>query len=213
MQAIDKITYSNNWITIIFILLLVCIVFLKLLNAKKLNESFFALFNFSFIEDESSEPNNLLSPFESVLFLFSVSTISLLVYFFKIYNQPETTQSFTTFFTLFLVVFCFFFLKKLLEFALTRLFLIKNQISIFLITKANYLYSISFILYILLILYEYANVKSVYLFYFSAFLFLLRFVFFIIRNKKLIFNKLFYFILYICTFEIAPIAGVIYLIK
>lgn len=205
MQAIDKITYSNNWITIIFILLLVCIVFLKLLNAKKLNESFFALFNFSFIEGDSSEPNNLLSPFENVLFLFSVSTISLLVYFFKIYNQPETIQSFTTFFTLFLVVFCFFFLKKLLEFALTRLFLIKNQIGIFLITKANYLYSISFILYILLILYEYANVKSVYLFYLSAFLFLLRFVFFIFRNKKLILNKLFYFILYICAFEIAPL--------
>ncbi|KOY51750.1 hypothetical protein I602_1310 [Polaribacter dokdonensis DSW-5] len=186
-------------------MLLVCIVFLKLLNAKKLNESIFALFDFSFIEDESSEPNNLFSPFQSILFLFSVSTVSLLVYYFKIYKQTETTQSFTTFFTLFLVVFCFFFLKKVLEYALTRLFLIKNQISVFVITKANYLYSVSFILYILLILYEYANVKSVYLFYFSVFLFLLRFVFFVIRNKKLIFNKLFYFILYICAFEIAPL--------
>ena len=189
-------------------MLLVCIVFLKLLNANKLNESIFALFDFSFIEDESSESNNLLDLFQSILFLFSVSTVSLLVYYFKIYKQTETIQSFTTFFTFFtffLVIFCYFFLKKALEFALTRLFLIKNQISVFLITKANYLYSVSFILYILLILYEYVNVKSVYLFYFSIFLFLLRFVFFVIRNKKLIFNKLFYFILYICAFEIAPL--------
>ena len=186
-------------------MLLVCIVFLKLLNANKLNESIFALFDFSFIEDESSESNNLLDLFQSILFLFSVSTVSLLVYYFKIYKQTETIQSFTTFFTFFLVIFCYFFLKKALEFALTRLFLIKNQISVFLITKANYLYSVSFILYILLILYEYGNVKSVYLFYFSIFLFLLRFVFFVIRNKKLIFNKLFYFILYICAFEIAPL--------
>ena len=41
------------------------------------------------------------------------------------------------------------FFEKVLEYALTRLFLIKNQISVFVITKANYLYSVSFILYIL----------------------------------------------------------------
>lgn len=205
MQALEKITYSNNWITIILLFLYVSIVFLKLLDSKKLKESFFTFFNFSFIEDEDIESPSFFSTFQIVIFLFSIAVLSLLTYYFKVFRNEDTIKSFTTFFSIFLGVFSYFFIKRVLEYLLAHLFLIKRSLQVFLTTKANYLYSISFLIYISLILCEYAKMNVVFIFYFAAFLFLARFIFYSVRNKKLIFNKLFYFILYICAFEIAPL--------
>ncbi len=203
MQALEKIIYSNNWITIVLLLLFLSIVFLKVLDAKKLKESFFALFNF--IEDDDLEVTPFFNGFQSVIFLFSISVLSLLGYYFKVYKYSSVTESFTTYFSIFLVFFCYFFVKRILEFLLIRLFLIEKSVRTFLFSKNNYLYSVSFLIYIGLILITYTQIPINYVFYFSAFLFLLRFVFYVVRNKKLVFNKLFYFILYICAFEIATL--------
>lgn len=205
MQALEKITYSNNWITIVLLLLFLSIVFLKTLDAKKLKESFFALLNFNFIEDDDAEITPFFNGFQSVIFLFSISVLSLLGYYFKVYKYPTATESFTTYFSIFLVLFCYFFVKRILEFLLIRLFLIEKSVRTFLYSKNNYLYSVSFLIYIALILTTYSRLITNYVFYFSAFLFLLRFILYVVRNKKLVFNKLFYFILYICAFEIAPL--------
>jgi hypothetical protein len=203
LQALEKITYSNNWITIVLLLLFLSIVFLKILDAKKLKESFFAFFNF--IEDDDTEVTPFFNGFQRIIFLFSISVLSLLGYYFKLYKYPSVTESFTTYFSIFLVFFCYFFVKRILEFLLIRLFLIEKAVRTFLFSKNNYLYSVSFLIYIGLILITYTQIPINYVFYFSAFLFLLRFIFYVVRNKKLVFNKLFYFILYICAFEIATL--------
>ncbi|WP_296638712.1 DUF4271 domain-containing protein [Polaribacter sp.] len=205
MQGIDKIITSNYWITIILIALFGCIVFLKLLNAQKLTERFYKLFNFSFLEQDSEGSKVLINLFEVVMFLFSSLSIALLLFYFQQYIQVNNKITVASFLSIYSFVFCYFIAKKVLEFALVRLFLLKKQLRTFLNTKAHYLHSISFILFILLIFYEYTEIHPLVVFYFSVLLFSVRFLFFLLRNKKLIFNKLFYFILYICAFEIAPL--------
>ena len=205
MQALEKITYANNWITILFLLLFVCIVLLKITDAKKLKESFFAIINFTLIEDEDIEGNSFFDVFQIVIFIFSVTTFSLLIFKVKLYHSSDSIGSLISFLTFFAGLLFYFSIKRILEYALSLLFLIKNRLQFFIISKTNYLYSIAFLLYIALILCEYANINQVYIFSFAVFLLMTRFVFTLVRNKKLIFNKLFYFILYLCAFEIAPL--------
>ena len=205
MQAVEKITLANSWITGIFLFLFLSIVLLKLIDSKRLKESFFTFFNLSFLEDEDIEPTNFFDPFQIIIFFFSVVVLSLLTHraiVFKIVNFQNT---FATFLEIFIALLTYFLAKRVLEYFLSLLFLIKKGIHFFLVSKYNYLYSLSFLTYIALILNEYAAINELYLFYFTGFLFIIRFIFFSIRNKKLIFNKLFYFILYICAFEIAPL--------
>ena len=205
MQALEKITYSNNWITILFLLLFTCIVLLKIIDAKKLKESFFTILNFTFIEDEDIEGNSFFDAFQIVIFIFSVTTISLLIYKVKLYYLPDSSVDLTSFLTFFVGLLFYFLIKRIFEYALSLLFLIKKRLQFFIISKTDYLYSISFLLYIALILCEYVNINEVYIFCFAVFLLMTRFIFILVRNKKLIFNKLFYFILYLCAFEIAPL--------
>mgnify|MGYP000094280842 FL=1 len=205
MQALEKITYSNNWITIVLLLLFASIVLLKLIDSRRLKESFFAFFNFNLIEDEDVEATSFFDTFQIVIFVFSVTSLSLLTYNFKLYKLSESSDSFASFSSLFIGILFYFLIKRMLEHLLLLLFLIKKGLQSFVTSKTNYLYNISFLLYIALILCEYGNINRVYLFYFATFLFIIRFVFILVRNKKLIFNKLFYFILYICALEIAPL--------
>ena len=185
--------------------LFLSIVLLKLLDSKRLKESFFTFFNLSFLEDEDAEPNNFFDPFQIVIFLFSIVTLSLLIHKAIVFKAVNFENSFATFLQVFIALFIYFLSKRILEYLLSLLFLIKKGIHFFILSKYNYFYSLSFLTYIALILNEYAAINEVYIFYFTGFLFITRYIFFMIRNKKLIFNKLFYFILYICAFEIAPL--------
>lgn len=205
MQALEKIGYNNNWITVILLLLFLSIFLLKILDAKRLKQNFFALFDFSLIEDEDTEGINFLDVFQAVLFLFSVTVLALLTYNFLRYKVPRISDGFSSYSGVFIVLLVYFLLKRALEFGLSFLFLIRESIRFFMISKSKYYYSVSFLLYIAIILCEYAGVDQVFAFWLAGFLFVARFVLYAIRNKNLIFGKLFYFILYICAFEIAPL--------
>lgn len=205
MQAIENIVNINNWITILLLFLFVSVFLLKLLNPKKLKHNFLALFNLSLIDDDQYDSISFFNPFRVIIFIFSVTVLSILTFTYKTYKTPEIANSFAVFSTMFGCVLVYFLFKRILEYLLSILFLIKRQVGFFMVSKINSLNSISFLLYIALILYQFCNIKPTYVFCFTAVLFIVRFIFSVIRNKKLIFNKLFYFILYICAFEIAPL--------
>ena len=205
LQALEKIAYSNNWITILTMIMFVGVVLLKAIDSKRLKRIFFSLFNVNLIESDSDEKTGFLDVFQIVLFLFTLLILSLIVFKFNIYKLSLSVERFSLFFSIFLVLSTFFLIKRTLEHLFSILFLIKKEIDFFIKSKYNYLYAISFLLYIAMILCEYANFKQTLLLSFSAFLLVLRFVLVVVINKKLIFSKLFYFILYFCAFEIAPL--------
>ncbi|MFT6064951.1 MAG: hypothetical protein ACJAQX_000812 [Polaribacter sp.] len=205
LQALEKIAYSNNWVTVILLFLFLSIVLLKLLDAKRLKENCFAFFDFSIVTDEDIESESFLDTVQTVVLLFSTTILSLITYNFLRYKVATFSDGFSSFSNIFIILLVYFLSKKILEFGLSYLFLIRNSIRFFTISKSKYLYSLSFLLYIAIILCEYANLNYLYVFCFAGFLFVARFILYSIRNKKLVFNKLFYFMLYICAFEIAPL--------
>jgi hypothetical protein len=186
-------------------LLFIGVVLLKALDTNRLKGSVFSLFNINFIESESEENTSFFNVFKIVIFLFTVIVLSLLAYRFKTYRLSINATSFSSYLPVFLSLLSYFLIKRTLEYLLFYLFLIKRDVRFFIVSKVNYLHTITFLLYAAIVLSEYISFKQVYLFYFAALLFIVRFVIHIVSNKNLIFNKLFYFILYICAFEIAPL--------
>ena len=85
------------------------------------------------------------------------------------------------------------------------LFELKQSISLFLISKRGFLYSISIGLLFLNIIYFYSFQNKYLLITGVGLLFLVRFLMILMINKNLIIKELFYFILYLCAFELAPL--------
>jgi hypothetical protein len=205
LQALEKLITTKSWVTALILLLFFGVVLLKALDTNRLKGSVFSLFNINFIESESEENTSFFDAFQIVIFMFTVIVLSLLTYRFKTYRLSINVASFSSYLPVFFSLLSYFLIKRTLEYLLFHLFLIKRDVRFFIVSKVNYLHTITFLLYVAIILSEYIGFKQAYLFYFAALLFIVRFVIHLVANKKLIFNKLFYFILYICAVEIAPL--------
>jgi hypothetical protein len=205
VQALEKIVVNTNWIPIVLVFLLSIIAILKIIDAEKLKGYVFALFNKGFIEDEVEENTSFFSSFYSLLFVFSSIVFSLVICLLVSEINVAFLLDFSSFLLVFGVVFSYFICKSFFEVALSSLFLIKKQVRFYVVSKFSYLYSISFFLLILYILFEFSPLDSSVFIYITFGLFLVRFIFHVSNNKNLIFSELFYFILYICAFEIAPL--------
>ena len=178
---------------------------MKLINAKKLNSYVFYFVKSSFIEQETNERISYLSPFYSILFIFSISIFALIA--LNLYNNYNDfiSLTFLNYGLLFAFFLLFFVLKWSLEYLLSLLFDIKNNTHFFLVSKSSYLFSVAFLLFPVLIVFTYTSLSHKFLFFSTIFILSVRLILLLINNKKLIFSKLFYFILYICTLEIAPL--------
>jgi hypothetical protein len=205
VQALERTIIDTNWITILLVVLLVCIFLLKGLSFVRLRGNAFSLINKTFIESEIEENYSFFNLFKIVVFLFSMMVISFLMYKFLLFFDVSKEEGFYIFMETLGVVFSYFLIKRFLEFLLSHLFKINEQVKFFLCSKSNYLNCVSFYLFIALFVVEYSQLNRLFLVYFSIILFSIRFVFHYFSNKKLISSKLFYFILYLCSFEIAPL--------
>jgi hypothetical protein len=205
LQALEKITISTNWIPLVLVFLFAIIAVLKIIDSEKLKGYVFALFNKSFIEGEAAEDTSLFSSFYSLLFVFSATVLALIISLFVTERNANLALKFSSFFSVLKIVFCYLIIKSLLEVALLRLFLIKKQVHFFLVSKWSSLYSISFFLLVFFVLFQFSPLNYLCFIYITLILFFLRFVLQLGNNKNLVFSELFYFILYICAFEIAPL--------
>jgi hypothetical protein len=183
----------------------VCIFVLKEVDSKKLKATFFAFFNKGFIEDEVEERAYFFKRFNIILFVFLLLLLSLLLSFLLENFSMNSEVDFLLFCKIFIVMGLYFILKWFLEFLISRVFLIRSETRFYLISKVTYLYAITFVLYIAVILVMYTPLNSSFLGYFTVGLFSIRFAYHVANNKNLILSKLFYFILYLCAFEIAPL--------
>lgn len=205
VQAVEKIVVNTNWIPIVWVSLIGVIAILKIINAQRLKGYVFALFNKNFIEDELEENTTFLNLFQTLIFLFSITVLALSLSFILSDRYPKFPLEFPNFIYIFCVITLYFLIRTTIESAFGSLFLIKKQLRFYIVSKYSYLYSFSFLLFILFLLFSYSPLKPVVFSYLTVCLFLFKFVFHVVNNKKLIFSKLFYFILYICALEIAPL--------
>ena len=204
MQALERSFLSNDWLTFVLVLLTLVVFFLRGLNQEKLQGYFLGLFNKGFIDTEVEERLTIFNTFYIVQFLFCVLVIALSV--FTIANHYQGfANPLNSYLWICLGTLTYLILKKALEYGISMVLQIQGGVKFYLISKSTYLYSFSYFIFAFIVLFFYADLPINSLFFFFGFGFLFRLILMITYNKNLIFNHLFYFILYICAFEIAPL--------
>jgi|TARA_B110000908_G_scaffold33451_1_gene40064 hypothetical protein len=205
LQAIEKIDISTNWVTLIFMVLLLCVFLLKGFHRTKLKEYFFAFFNKGFIASEIEERTSALNRFSVVLFFFTNVIFGLLTFLLINYFAREGFLEISFFWKTLLVFGGYLTVKRILEKLFVILFSMHTQTVSFLTAKNIYTHTIGLWVFPTLILFYYTALPKKIFLMFLTLLIIMKLGLLLVNNKNLILSKLFYIILYICAFEIAPL--------
>jgi hypothetical protein len=204
-----------NWVKTIIILGTVLILFSRLY----IGERFQYLFSFwnihRYFHYKSGETISLLTPNNVIIFFLRILTTSLFILIlFKDKYQTELKEFYLKLIVgLSLVIL----LKFLIEKTFSIVFGFKNklrEVNRYRIGIKN-LFAVHLYFYLLIIIFTDISFAKIYNISFVLLIIYNVFYLKFILNKYLIrgLKALVYFILYICTFEIIPIIGVLYLVK
>jgi hypothetical protein len=205
MEALQRSVLSNNWITLIFVFSILLLFFLKLFTTAKLKGYVTSLFNKGFVEIEAEENYWTLSFFHVGFSLFTFLMLSVTTFFLISQFNNSSALLLEDYLVSTSYLFSYVVLRFIVVFALFSVFQFKSKLSFFMTSKRGYLYSISIGLLFLNVFYFYTFQYQDLLFTGFVALFSLRFSLILINNKNLIIKELFYFILYLCAFELAPL--------
>ena len=203
MQAIDRIDFSNNWITLVFLGALLLLVVLKTSSQEKLFGYITSFFNRGFLAKTNEERGSFLNFFYVVLLCFSsvVFGVFIMLLLELVSLVPFSFSSFTAVLG---IVFVYKLLFHLVTISLSKVFDIQNEIGLLLVSRVTYFHTTALLLYPVLVVVVYSNLNVLCLLVAAALLFVTSWMFLFRYNKNLIVSKLFYFILYLCALEIAP---------
>lgn len=212
MQALERVVESDNWLAILLLTSFVLMFFLSLYSREKLKGYVGAVFNKGFIEVEATESKSLINLFHFIFTVFSFIAISLLSFFLMSHFIPSFEFSLKNYAYLAGILGLYVGGRFFLEHLLVLLFNLRVGMSFFLYSKRSYMYFVSIGLTFLLVIYYYGFFNIKFLIIASSLLFLFRLILLLVNNKNLIIKRLFYFILYLCAFEIAPLLVIIKLV-
>ena len=205
----------QNWIKTITISATILILFSRLY----IGERFQYLFSFwnihRYFHYKSGETISLFNTNNVIMFFLRILTTSLFLLVFYIDKYPNEQKEF--FIKVFIGLSILLLLKFIIENTFSLVFKFKNkltEINRYRVGIKN-LFAVHLYFYLLIMIFSNISLNQIHIV--SIILIALYNVFYFkfILNKYLIseFKTLVYFILYICTFEIAPIIGVIYIVK
>jgi len=205
----------QNWIKTITISATILILFSRLY----IGERFQYLFSFwnihRYFHYKSGETISLFNTNNVIMFFLRILTTSLFLLVFYIDKYPNEQKEF--FIKLFIGLSILLLLKFIIENIFSLVFKFKNkltEINRYRVGIKN-LFAVHLYFYLLIMIFSNISLNQIHIV--SIILIALYNVFYFkfILNKYLIseFKTLVYFILYICTFEIAPIIGVLYIVK
>ena len=191
--------------TVFLITALVCLTIAKFRNEQKF-QSFVMLFvNYKYLKIYSKEPGQTTSVFNLLLFIPQLITFALILWIALPYFDPQHEINFYLILP-FLVLFILF--KYYLEKLIATIFDINKFAESFHFHKVTYRNLSSLLLLPLISLFIYSNLSSKTALYVILLCFCLlnviSFVLTLRNHQKFIQKYLFYFILYLCTLEIAP---------
>jgi hypothetical protein len=210
-EAKEIISQNKDWIALIFFTILIILVVIKLSFKERLNYTstlFFSKINFATYFNK--ENRNIFNMFQILFFIIQLLVLSLLFYVLAVYFKPNFKPlNLNSFLIILAGVFLYFVFRYLIGLFLATIFDLTEIHKKFVYEKASYFNSLSLSVlpFLLLVFYTdgYKNIFSKATLILFMFLLLVRYVWVVSNNKKLIFNNLLYFILYLCALEIAPL--------
>ncbi|WP_349240549.1 DUF4271 domain-containing protein [Asprobacillus argus] len=206
MQAVERAVTSKDWVTIIVLVCFFLLVLLTFVNQDRLRRHLMLNRSKSFMENELVENNAFFSVFSLLFLVFSTLSFSLLILTtINFYLIPDAF-SFLNFSIISTSLIAFQVLQNLLQTGIRSLFSINTKVvEVLLISQRSYVYSFSIFVFLLNILFYYSDLNIKYGIYGAILMLGVGLLYFLNTNKKLIISKLFYFILYLCAFKLAPL--------
>ncbi len=210
-EATKIIHQNSDWITLILVFIFFILSLLKVIFKDRLYHESTLFFSKKYLSIYFNKEKNLtLNLFQGALFFVKLLVLSLLLYFANVYFKIHPNSlNFSTYMLLFLGVGLYFSIHFLIGLLLAFLFNFKNEFTKVIYFKVSYFNNL--ILWVLpfLIFSIYTNKIQEFSFRITfllvVLLLILRYVLILVYNKKFIYNNLFYFILYLCALEIAPL--------
>jgi hypothetical protein len=211
-EAKEIIHQNHHWVSLVFLAILIFLTLARVLFKDRLlhTASLFFANKYLFIYF-NKEKNDIINLFQFLLFMVQLLALALLLFFANILWQFSVKLNALNGYLLLVAgVGSYFCLRFLIGLILAEIFNIKNKYNRIVYDKVSYFNNL--ILWILpfLMLSAYANIYKDFFFNITflilVILLILRYVLVLANNKKLIVNNLFYFILYLCALEIAPLA-------
>lgn len=212
MFEASEIIYQNkDWMTLVFLIIFFVLTTLKILFNERLFNAGTLFFSKKYLSIYfNKEKSNVLNLFQALFFLIQVLILSLLFYFieahYELFREYSNFEAYVFIFIIIADYFCFRFLIGLFLSYILDLKPIYNKI---LYQKISYFNNV--VLWILPFLIATAYTPILRDFFYNItiilfiFLLIFRYSLMIYNNKNLIFNNLFYFILYLCALEITPL--------
>ena|SRR5690606_12041846 len=191
--------------TVLLITALVCLTIAKFKNEQKFHSFIMLFINYKYLKIYSKEHGQTTSTFNLLLFIPQLIAYALVLWVALPYFNPQHQINFYLILP-FLILFILF--KFYLEKLIATIFDINKFTESFHFHKVTYRNLSSLLLLPLISLFIYSNLNSKIALYAILFCFCLlnviAFVLTLRNHQKLIQKHLFYFILYLCTLEIAP---------
>ncbi len=202
-----RVIQDKDWATVLFLIAFAIIAFTKSVYETRFGEFIKLIYSDKFIK-VYKDNGNLRGSFTISLFLVQVISISFFIQLSLNYFGYASKTDWMLFIRIVTLVMFFILSKYLLEKIIADSFAIDEIVEQYNLQKVTYRTYIGLlILPIDVILFYYNSISSSFLTLLIYMILIINvIVYFILikNNQKLIISKIFYFILYLCAFEIAP---------
>lgn len=207
IQLSERILVNKDWATVLFVLAIAVIALNKSVFSIRFNE-FIKLGYSDKYNKVYKDTNNLLSWFTISMFIIQLISFSFFILLMLSYFNYTKIDNYITYVQIVTFLFVFILSKFLIEKIIGTAINSESLVDKFNLVKVNYRAFLGFILLPINIVLYYNSWPIKEVFYIILSVFLLYNVFtyyFLVKTyQKTILSKLFYFILYLCTLEIAP---------
>ncbi len=200
---------TNNWITITFIIMIGLLVVVNYFFEKRFL-SFRKLFHTKQYFVEYISITNVFHPFNVILLVFQVFCFAILVLKLLLYFNYELPENqLLVFLKIVLGILVFYLFRYFLGKVFAVIFKLMKEQSGLSFVKLSELSKIALLIFPFLVLFHYFEFQNGVLFIvlaiYTSILLVVKYVIILVQNQKLIFSRLFYFILYLCILEILPL--------
>ena len=209
MGAEERIVFSPDWITILFLIVVLLLAVIKYQFNDRLSAMMTLIYSEKYFTEYAKTKPVLFNGYNILFFLVFFITFSLLIFYgLNAFLNPIFLIDLTYFSKILLGLFIFLIFRIAIGALLSVVFEVKEDYILFSLVKISNLYFISIFTLPILLLVAYADTKYYKILIgiaigFTVILFLVRY-FRALQNDRFNFTSIFYLFLYLCALEIAP---------
>lgn len=207
LYFLDRNNFSIDWATVLFVITFATIVVTRITFPNRFDDFIKLAFSNKYLSTYR-DSNNMKSSFTIALFFVQMVSLSLFIHYIISLTGFSHLSSFPTYARILSILMFFVLVKYFIEKIIAVCFNAEDFAEQYNLVKVSYRSYLGLILFPVISILFYNQYQVPYFLWivvglfliFNAILFIL-----LLKNYQKLFSKfLFYFILYLCTFEIAP---------